>query len=268
MPLKDPWVLKRVFLFLASAPILECSPTKASLFVTNPSPWFQTLPPTPGSWGISSHSAASCHGRKPLWHGQNSSRCLVLAQGRALYPIRLGLLQERGVLETPCFQQGRAMQTVVLGVNTQLCPTLCAPWTAARQSPLSVEFSRREYWSGLPFPPPGDLPDPGIDPESLASPALAGGFFSTGATWEAACNSGHPVNVDWMNEGSPLSRRWTASRFLSAQNETDQLFNFSGASPLHFFSCNHQPVLCLSLSGQGEVTQENRCSLNWTLHRK
>ena len=49
-------------------------------------------------------------------------------------------------------------------------------WTVARQAPLSVRFPRREYWSGLPFPPPGDLPDPGIEP---TSPALAGRFFIT-----------------------------------------------------------------------------------------
>ena len=50
------------------------------------------------------------------------------------------------------------------------------PGTVARQAPLSMEFSRQEYWSGLPCPPPGDLPDPGI--VSLC-PALAGGFFTT-----------------------------------------------------------------------------------------
>ena len=55
------------------------------------------------------------------------------------------------------------------------------PWTAARQVPLSMEFSGQEYWRGLPFPP-GNLPDPGIEPELLASPALAGGFFTT-AVW-------------------------------------------------------------------------------------
>ena len=157
---------------------------------------------------------------------------------------------------------------MVLGVHTQLCLTLCTPRTAACQFPLSVGFSRREYWSGLPFPPPGDLPNPGVDPESLVSPALVGGFFTTGATWEAPCNSGHPVNVDWRNETSPLSHRWRASRLPSARNETDQFFNFSGFPPLHLLSYNHQPILCLSLSGQGEVTQENRCSLNWTLHWK
>ena len=58
---------------------------------------------------------------------------------------------------------------------TQLCPTLCNPWTVACQTPLSMEFSRQEYWSGLPFPPPGDLPDPGIEPASLMSPALEAG---------------------------------------------------------------------------------------------
>ena len=46
-------------------------------------------------------------------------------------------------------------------------------------------FSRHEYWSGLPCSPPGDLPDTGIEPVSLTSPALAGGFFATSTTWEA-----------------------------------------------------------------------------------
>ena len=57
------------------------------------------------------------------------------------------------------------------------------PWTAAHQTPLSVGLSRQEYWNGLPFPSSGDLPDPGIEPMSLKSLALAGGFF-TRATWE------------------------------------------------------------------------------------
>ena len=60
-----------------------------------------------------------------------------------------------------------------------------APWTVAHQAPLSTEFSRQEYWSGLPFPTPGDFPNPGIEPVSLMSSALASGFFTIGATWEA-----------------------------------------------------------------------------------
>ena len=58
-------------------------------------------------------------------------------------------------------------------------------WTIAHHAPLSMGFSRQEYCSGLPCPPPGDLPDPGIEPVSPTSPALAGGFFTTSTTWEA-----------------------------------------------------------------------------------
>ena len=52
-------------------------------------------------------------------------------------------------------------------------------WTVAHQAPLSMGFSRQEYWSGLPFPPPRDLPNPGIESMFPVSPALAGGFFTT-----------------------------------------------------------------------------------------
>ena len=57
----------------------------------------------------------------------------------------------------------------------QSCPTLCDPWTVAYQDPPSMGFFRQEYWSGLSFPSPGDLPKPGIKP---ASPHIAGGFFT------------------------------------------------------------------------------------------
>ena len=64
-----------------------------------------------------------------------------------------------------------------------------APWTVAHQDPLPMEFSSQEYWRRFPFPTPGDLPDPGIQPGSISvSPALPGGFFTTSITWEAhAC---------------------------------------------------------------------------------
>ena len=63
---------------------------------------------------------------------------------------------------------------------------LCATsWTIAHQAPLSMGFPRQEYWSGLPCPSPGDLPNPGVEPVSLMSPALADRFFTTSATWEA-----------------------------------------------------------------------------------
>ena len=57
--------------------------------------------------------------------------------------------------------------------------------TGAHQTPLSMGFSRREYWNLLPCPPPGDLPDPGVKPASLRSPVLAGGFFTSSTTWKA-----------------------------------------------------------------------------------
>ena len=63
------------------------------------------------------------------------------------------------------------------------------PWTVARQAPLSVGFSRQEYWSGLPFPSPGDLPDPGIEP---LSPALAAKLSHQGSPKYSIINSESP----------------------------------------------------------------------------
>ena len=71
-------------------------------------------------------------------------------------------------------------------------------WTTACQAPLSMGFSRQEYWSGLQCPSPGDLPDPGIEPVSLMSPVLAGGFFTTSANWEAHILGSHDCYVFWI----------------------------------------------------------------------
>ena len=85
----------------------------------------------------------------------------------------------------------------VLLICTSVVLLYCAPnhfshvqlfatsWSVVCQAPLNMEFSRQEYWSGLPFPSPGDLPDPEIKVASLTSPALAGEFFTIRATWEA-----------------------------------------------------------------------------------
>ena len=97
----------------------------------------------------------------------------------------------------------------VLGLNTQnctfytyclvcmlcsvalLCPTLWDPMDLAHQAPVSREFSKQEYLSGLPFPTPGDLPDPGVELTSLVSPALAGGFFTTATPWKPIVQFNH-----------------------------------------------------------------------------
>ena len=73
---------------------------------------------------------------------------------------------------------------------------MATPWTVAQQAPLSIEFSWQEYWSRLLFPSPGDLPNSGIEPESLVSPALAGGFFTTGAIWEIVVP--HKLTRAWI----------------------------------------------------------------------
>ena len=78
----------------------------------------------------------------------------------------------------PCTQPAQCTShTSPDGVRARSHVQLSAtPWTVARQAPLSMKFSRQEYWSGLPFPSPGDLPNPGI---TLMSPALAGRLFTT-----------------------------------------------------------------------------------------
>ena len=75
-----------------------------------------------------------------------------------------------------------------MDVNGQLLSHVqlfVASWTIVHWAPLSIEFSNQEYWSRLSCPFPEDLPDPGIKPAFLKSPALAGGFFTTSATWDA-----------------------------------------------------------------------------------
>ena len=79
------------------------------------------------------------------------------------------------ILHSPLYGNGG-------GLVTKSRPTLVTSWTVVFQVPLSMELYQQEYWSGLPFPSPGDLPHPGTEP---ASPALVGGFFTTNATWEA-----------------------------------------------------------------------------------
>ena len=85
------------------------------------------------------------------------------------------------------------------------------PWTAAHQAPLSLGFSRQEYWSGLPCPPPGGLPDAGIEPSSLASPALAGGFF-TPSSARVSCSWSHSLLLCERSS----RRSWRGTRGLCA----------------------------------------------------
>ena len=69
-------------------------------------------------------------------------------------------------------------------VHAQSCPTLCDPMACSPRGSSVNGILQQEYWSGLPCPPPGDLPDPGIKPVSLKSPALANRLFTSSSTWE------------------------------------------------------------------------------------
>ena len=90
--------------------------------------------------------------------------------------MRLTLQPSPPALPSQC--SGLHIHPTYVCVCTHVCSVVsnsAAAWTVAHQAPLSMGFSRHEYWSGLPFPSPGDLPHPGIKP---APPTLAGGFFT------------------------------------------------------------------------------------------
>ena len=89
-------------------------------------------------------------------------------------------------------------------------------WTVAHQAPLSMGFSRQEHWHKLLCPPPGVLPDPGIEPMPLMSPVLAGRFFTISATWEAHIESyGHIGKWYLLGPEIELISSASAGRFLT-----------------------------------------------------
>ena len=107
-------------------------------------------------------------GGSPYSGGRGLSSFYPWTVQSLIFPLTLG---SRGLHECTLSHFSRAQLRVTL-------------WTVALQAPLSMGFFRQECWSGLPCPPPGDLPDPQSEPESLKSPAVAAGFFTTSATWE------------------------------------------------------------------------------------
>ena len=119
------------------------------------------------------------------------------------------------------------------GAQSGSCVWLFAtPWTAARQAPLSMEFSRQEYWSGLSFPTPGDFPKPQIRPMSLACPTLAGRFFTT-----------EPPGKPTTLRNSPI-----VSCFWSSDSKFIYVDLMNIEITLHIFcACSLVCVLCLNL---------------------
>ena len=105
-----------------------------------------------------------------------------------------------------CLPQYRNRPHYAYVCSLRSCVRLCATLrTAARQAPLSTELSRQEHWSGLPRPPPGDLPDSGTEPTSQVSPALAGGLLTTKPPGKPQLHY-TPLNIDiWgLTPGSPI----------------------------------------------------------------
>ena len=106
------------------------------------------------------------------------------------------------------------------------------PWTIAHQAPLSVGFSRQEHWSGLPFPPPGDSPNRGIEPIYPASPALAGGFFTSEPLGK------HSLSVEMDKYTNQLGGFFTSeplgkhSLSVEMDKYTNQLGRFFTSEPL------------------------------------
>ena len=153
-------------------------------------------------------------------------------------------------------------------------PLFVTLWTVARQAPLSIGFSRQESWSGLPCPPPGDLPDHGIQSKSLA---LAGGFFTTSTTWEAPYQAGvmGQKPISFLSKAAHLSL--TEGRSLTLRNPF--LLTVPNGKPslsASFPSCFSEPGLCPAqvgsylFSSPGMWTRseegESRRGRPWTSH--
>ena len=124
-------------------------------------------------------------------------------------------------------------------------------WTVAHQAPLSMGLSRQEYWSGWPCPSPGDLPNPGIKPTCLMSPALAGKFFTTSAT----CGEGYGTPLQYSCLENPMDGgAWRAAVHGVATSRT-RLSDFPFTFHFHASEkemATHSSVLAWRIPGTGE----------------
>ena len=134
------------------------------------------------------------------------------------------------------------------------------PWTVPRQSPLSIAFSRQVYWSWLPFPPPGDLPNPG---SKLESPTLAGRFFTT----EPAGEKDYVNNPKVWAMSCQLGTRWgkQATRYNAWEVESPGIYP-PKKIPLDL--CQHSTVVPRSCEkpwpGQGKMADHKQtCSFSF-----
>ena len=131
--------------------------------------------------------------------------------------LKITLMSDKWVTQVFLYPPSVSLACCVLSSVMSDPETL---WTITCQAALSIGFSRQEYWSGLPCPPPGDCPEPGIQPTPLMSPALAGAFFITGATWEV-------ITVVWVQQRKELSLWWNYHKSRTAKFlEWDQIISW------------------------------------------
>ena len=126
--------------------------------------------------------------------------------------------------------------------SLQLRPTLCDPMDCSSLGSSVLGFSRQEYWSGLPCPPPGDLPGLGIEPVSLMSPELADGFFTTSATCEA-----HKAHTEF------IYITYVCAPFLSCVHLFESLWTVAHKTPLSMEFSRQEYWSALSFPTQGNL---------------
>ena len=156
-----------------------------------------------------------------------SHDCLTLHRSLS-YQQKFSSLEIRGPVEEP--HKERSYSCVC--VCAQLCLTLCDSMDCSLQAPLSMEIPKQEYWSGLPFPPSGDLPDPGINPASLVSPVwqvnslVVANGQSGSATGRILLDQGlNLCLLHWQVDSLPLSpqgRQLRAKWKIKFRNEAIQ----------------------------------------------
>ena len=169
----------------------------------------------------------------------------VFGRSRALWLVPL--LVER-VLRILCVPEVCVRARVL---NASVMSDSETPWTVAHQAPLFMGFSRWEYWSGVPFPPLGDLPMPGIEPASLTSCSLARRFFTTSATWilhqidfSLLKNRQHLVRLLWLHCASvPVSWSGPCTEFPNCgPSTTSTRITWLGLQNIRFWSCQFKLV--------------------------
>ena len=139
--------------------------------------WVQIPAAAPTRLSLSASKLKCSIGMSVPWELQLSFISFYFLQGSEQF------LEDSGGVYHLVLSQNCGITKLVCVFN---CVWLSAiPWTVDHQAPLSRKISKQQYWSGLPFPTPGDLPNPGIEPTPLVYPALGGRAFATRATWEA-----------------------------------------------------------------------------------